>query len=110
MELKWTPAASVCVVMASAGYPGNVVKGKAIRGLDEASKLPNVKVFHAGTAISGDQIVTSGGRVLGITALGADIRSARESAYSALERIGFDDAQYRRDVGEKALQRGKGQN
>jgi phosphoribosylamine--glycine ligase len=107
VDLNWSPMASVCVVMASTGYPGSVVKGKVISGLDEAAKLLNVKVFHAGTAISSDQTVTSGGRVLGITALGADIRSAREAAYSALERIGFDGAHYRSDIGEKALQQGK---
>jgi phosphoribosylamine--glycine ligase len=110
VELKWSPMASMCVVMASAGYPGNVVKGKIIRGLDEVAKLPNVKVFHAGTAMVGGQVVTNGGRVLGITALGADLRSARETAYSALERIGFEGAHYRRDIGEKALQLGKIQN
>ena len=97
--LIWSP-------MASAGYPGSVVKGKVIRGLDEVAKLPKVKVFHAGTAKAREEIVTKGGRVLGITALGADIRSARESTYSALEQISFDGAQYRRDIGEKAIERG----
>jgi phosphoribosylamine--glycine ligase len=110
IDLRWSPMVSVCVVMASAGYPENVVKGKVIRGLEEAGKLPNVKVFHAGTAMVGDQVVTNGGRVLGITALGADIRSARDAAYSALEEIDFDGAHYRRDIGEKALKRGKVQN
>jgi phosphoribosylamine--glycine ligase len=103
IEFKWSPMASVCVVMASAGYPGSVVKGKLIQGLDEAAKLPNVKVFHAGTAMVDGQIVTNGGRVLGVTASGADIRLARGAVYSALERIGFDGAHYRRDIGEKAL-------
>jgi phosphoribosylamine--glycine ligase len=107
VELKWSRMASVCVVIASAGYPGSVVKGKVIWGLDDAAKLPNVKVFHAGTARAGEEIVTSGGRVLGITAFGADIRSARESAYSALKWIGFDGAHYRRDIGQKALQPGR---
>src|SRR5450755_4250946 len=72
IELKWKSAASVCVVMASGGYPGNYEKGKPIRGIDDAAKLPNVKVFHAGTAKSGNEIVTNGGRVLGVTALGRD--------------------------------------
>jgi phosphoribosylamine--glycine ligase len=107
IELKWSRMTAVCVVMASAGYPGTVVKGKVIHGLDEAAKLPNVKVFHAGTALVDGQVVTNGGRVLGITALGADIQSAREVAYSALEPISFDGAHYRRDIGEKALQCGK---
>jgi phosphoribosylamine---glycine ligase len=110
VELKWSPMASVCVVMASAGYPGNVVKGEVIRGLDEVAKLPSVKVFHAGTAMVGYQVVTNGGRVLGITALGADVRSAREAAYSALKRVGFDGSHYRRDIGEKGLQPRKVQN
>ncbi len=70
IELKWSPMASVCVVMASGGYPGSYAKGKPITGLDAANALPNTKVFHAGTAKAGDQIVTNGGRVLGVTALG----------------------------------------
>jgi phosphoribosylamine---glycine ligase len=102
IELKWKPQASVCVVLASGGYPGNYEKGKPIRGLDEAAKLPGVKVFHAGTAMKGGQIVTSGGRVLGVTALGADLKAARKAAYAAVETIHFDGAQFRRDIGAKA--------
>jgi phosphoribosylamine--glycine ligase len=71
VELKWSPMASVCVVMASAGYPGAYAKGKVIHGLAEAARLPNTKVFHAGTARAGDQIITNGGRVLGVTAWAA---------------------------------------
>ncbi|MEJ2324048.1 MAG: phosphoribosylamine--glycine ligase [Nitrospirota bacterium] len=70
MDLRWKPQASVCVVMASGGYPGSYEKGKPIRGLEEAAKLPDTVVFHAGTAFEGDQVVTAGGRVLGVTALG----------------------------------------
>ena len=70
IELKWKPEASVCVVMASGGYPGSYAKGKPILGLAEAAQLPNTKVFHAGTALKDGQIVTNGGRVLGVTALG----------------------------------------
>jgi phosphoribosylamine--glycine ligase len=103
IELKWSPMASVCVVMASGGYPGSYPKGKAINGLDEAAKLPLTKVFHAGTARAGDQIVTSGGRVLGVTALGKDIKSAQSAAYAAVEKIQFDGAQFRRDIAAKAL-------
>jgi phosphoribosylamine--glycine ligase len=103
IELKWTPTASVCVVMASGGYPGSYAKGKPILGLAEAAMLPNVKVFHAGTAKSGDQIVTNGGRVLGVTALGKDLRSAQAAAYAAVERIHFDDAHFRRDIAVKAF-------
>ena len=94
---------SVCVVMASGGYPGNYTKGKVISGLDEAAKLPLTKVFHAGTTRAGDRIVTNGGRVLGVTALGKDIKSAQTAAYAAVEKIHFDGAQFRRDIAAKAL-------
>jgi phosphoribosylamine---glycine ligase len=103
IELKWSPMASVCVVMASAGYPGSVVKGKGISGLDEAAKLANVKVFHAGTSSAGGQIVTSGGRVLGVTGWGGNVREAREVAYVAVKGIQFEGAQWRSDIASKAL-------
>jgi len=103
MELKWNPMASVCVVMASGGYPGNYAKGKTITGLEAAGALPNTKVFHAGTARAGDQIVTSGGRVLGVTALGKDLKAAQAAAYQAVEKIHFEGAQFRRDIAAKAL-------
>ena len=102
-ELKWSPMASVCVVMASGGYPGSYAKGKAINGLAEASRLPNAKVFHAGTARSGQQIVTNGGRVLGVTAWAKNLNEACASAYAAVERIQFEGAHYRRDIAAKAL-------
>jgi phosphoribosylamine---glycine ligase len=104
IELKWKPAASVCVVLASGGYPGNYEKGKPIRGLQDAAKLPDVKVFHAGTANRGDEIVTNGGRVLGVTALGKDLRAAQAAAYAAVEKIHFDGAHFRRDIAAKAMQ------
>jgi phosphoribosylamine--glycine ligase len=103
MELKWSPMPSVCVVMASAGYPGSYAKGKPIRGLAEAARLPNTKVFHAGTAHAGDEIVTAGGRVLGVTAWAKDLRSARDAAYAAVATIRFEGAQFRRDIASKAL-------
>jgi phosphoribosylamine---glycine ligase len=103
LDLKWSAMPSVCVVMASGGYPGSYAKGKPIHGLTEAAKLPNTKVFHAGTANTGDQIVTSGGRVLGVTAWAKDLRSARDAAYAAVERISFAGAQFRRDIAAKAL-------
>jgi phosphoribosylamine--glycine ligase len=103
IELKWKSAASVCVVMASGGYPGNYAKGKPVRGLDDAAKLPDVKVFHAGTAKSGNEIITSGGRVLGVTALGKDLKAAQTAAYAAVEKIHFDGAHFRRDIAAKAL-------
>jgi len=102
-ELKWSPQASVCVVMASGGYPGSYVKGKPILGLDQAAMLPMVKVFHAGTARAGEQIVTNGGRVLGVTALGQDLKAAQAAAYAAVEKIHFDGAQFRRDIAAKAM-------
>ena len=102
-ELKWNRSVSVCVVMASGGYPGNYAKGKSIHGLEAAAKLPNTKVFHAGTGRAGEQVVTSGGRVLGVTAWGADLSAARKAAYEAVERIQFEGAQFRRDIGAKAM-------
>lgn len=103
LELKWSPLACVCVVMASAGYPGSYAKGKLIRGLGDIAGLSQTKVFHAGTALSGDQIVTHGGRVLGVTAWAKNLRAARDAAYAAVEKIQFEGAQYREDIGAKAL-------
>ena len=103
VELKWSRLASVCVVMASGGYPGSYARGKSIVGLDRAGELAKTKVFHAGTARAGDQIVTSGGRVLGVTALGKDLKTAQAAAYAAVETIHFEGAQYRRDIAAKAL-------
>ncbi len=102
-ELKWNPLASVCVVMASGGYPGNYAKGKVIAGLDAANALPHTKVFHAGTARAGDDIVTSGGRILGVTALGKDLQTAQVAAYAAVSKINFEGAQFRRDIAAKAF-------
>jgi phosphoribosylamine--glycine ligase len=103
IEPKWSATASVCVVMASGGYPGGYAKGKPILGLAGAAQLPNTKVFHAGTARAGDQIVTNGGRVLGVTAWGKDLKSAQAAAYTAVEKIRFDGAHFRRDIAAKAF-------
>ena len=103
LELKWSPGCSVCVVMASGGYPGSYQKGKLIHGFEEAAGLPNTKVFHAGTAKAGEQIVTHGGRVLGVTAWAKDLRAARDAAYLAVERIQFEGAQFRRDIAAKGI-------
>ncbi len=103
IDLQWSPMASVCVVMASGGYPGSYPKGKPIAGLAEADALPNTKVFHAGTALSGDQIVTNGGRVLGVTAWAESLTAARDAAYRAVEKIHYEGAHYRRDIAAKAL-------
>jgi phosphoribosylamine--glycine ligase len=102
-ELKWSPLASVCVVMASGGYPGSYSKGKVISGLDTANAPLHTKVFHAGTAVKDGQIVTNGGRVLGVTALGKDLRAARDAAYAVVDKIHFDGAHFRRDIAAKAL-------
>ena len=103
IEMKWSPQATVCVVMASGGYPGNYPKGRVITGLDAANALPNTKVFHASTTKSGDQIVTNGGRVLGVTAWAKDLKSAQAAAYAAADNIHFEGAQFRRDIAAKAL-------
>jgi phosphoribosylamine--glycine ligase len=103
IELKWKPQASVCVVMASGGYPGSYAKGKLIHGLAEAAQLPDTKVFHAGTALKDGQIVTNGGRVLGVTALGKDLKAAQAAAYAAVEKIHFAGAHFRRDIAAKAF-------
>ncbi len=105
-RLEWSARASLCVVMASAGYPERYAPGEVIAGLDAAAALPETKVFHAGTALKDGKIVTSGGRVLGVTALGGDLEAARSAAYAAVERIHFEGAQYRKDIGARALRAG----
>ena len=101
--LSWAPHVSVCVVLASGGYPGAYSKGKPIDGLTEVGKMDNVKVFHAGTRSEDGRVVTHGGRVLGVTACGSDLGKARDQAYSAIQRIQFDGMHYRRDIGSKGL-------
>ncbi len=103
--LKWDPRPAVCVVMASGGYPGDYEKGKVISGLKEAEELSDVVVFHAGTRQQNGTVVTNGGRVLGVTALGANITAAKARAYEAVSRIRFEGAYYRRDIADKAIQR-----
>ncbi|MEI8289159.1 MAG: phosphoribosylamine--glycine ligase [Verrucomicrobiota bacterium] len=103
LELKWSPLASVCVVMASGGYPGNYAKGKPILGLTEVAKFADTKVFHAGTSLNDGQIVTNGGRVLGVTALGKDLKTAQAAAYAAVDNIHFEGAHVRRDIATKAF-------
>jgi len=103
VELKWSPLASVCVVLASGGYPGTYAKGQVITGLDAANALPQTKVFHAGTTLKEAQVLTNGGRVLGVTALGADLKAAQTAAYAAVEKIRFEGAHCRRDIAAKAL-------
>lgn len=100
--LDWDRRPSVCVVMASEGYPGEYAKGHAISGLESADQLVDVKVFHAGTALKGGDVVNSGGRVLGVTAIGADIADAKRRAYEAVDRISWQGGWCRRDISDKA--------
>jgi len=101
IELDWDKRQAVCVVLASGGYPVSYRKGYPITGLQEQEKKKDLMVFHAGTRLEGNQIVTSGGRVLGITALGETIEQARKAAYLAVDEIKFTDKQYRTDIGIK---------
>jgi phosphoribosylamine--glycine ligase len=103
VNLEWDPRPAVCVVMASGGYPGDYQKGKTITGLQEAGKLEDVMVFHAGTKQQDGEIVTSGGRVLGVTALGRTIADAKAKAYQAANKIHFDGVYFRRDIADKAI-------
>jgi phosphoribosylamine--glycine ligase len=97
-SIEWDKRTSVTVVLASAGYPGKYETGKAISGLDEVAKLEGVQVFHAGTKIVAEQVVTAGGRVLAVTALGSTMAAARDRAYAAASRIQFEGCHYRRDI------------
>ena len=102
--LEWDDRPSVCVVMASEGYPGSYEKGKLIRGLDEAAKVENLKVFHAGTKLDASgNAITNGGRVLGVTALGDTVATAKLQAYKAVKCIRWDGAWCRKDIADKAI-------
>lgn len=103
-SVTWKSQSSVCVVMASEGYPGSYPKGKPISGLPDASALQDVKVFHSGTKNDDGKIVTNGGRVLGVTAMGDDIKSAIQLAYDAVEKISWVGAHFRKDIGKRAIE------
>ena len=103
ITLEWDSRPAVCVVMASGGYPETTKKEKIITGIEEAENIQDVIVFHAGTAEKNGQIVTAGGRVLGVTALGNDIAEAQTRAYQAVEKINFEKAYYRKDIANKAI-------
>jgi phosphoribosylamine--glycine ligase len=105
MTIEWHDKAAVCVVMASQGYPGDYRKGDEISGLEEAERIDDLVVFHAGTVVRGDKIVTGGGRVLGVTALGTTVQEAMDRAYRGVAAINWDGVQYRRDIGGKAVNR-----
>jgi phosphoribosylamine--glycine ligase len=102
VRLIWRPGSAVCVIMAAAGYPGSFEKGVPIQGLTEVLQMENTKVFHAGTAMSENQVVTSGGRVLGATSWASDLTGARSRAYEAVGKIKFAGAHYRRDIAANA--------
>jgi phosphoribosylamine--glycine ligase len=104
-DFKWSQDASVCVVMASGGYPGTFEVGKKISGLDEAGAIDGVKVFHAGTVKRGGDFFTAGGRVLGVSARADLLESAIRRAYKACEKIRFDGAHYREDIAARALKK-----
>ena len=107
VTLVWDQRPAVCVVMASGGYPDSYEKGKVITGLEEAGKLQDVMVFHAGTAEKDGMIVTAGGRVLGVTAMGKTVADAKVKAYEAVSKINFEGAYYRHDIADKAVKKGK---
>jgi phosphoribosylamine--glycine ligase len=105
MEIEWHDKAAVCVVMASQGYPGDYRKGDEIFGLEEAERIEDLIVFHAGTAFREGKVVTNGGRVLGVTALGDTVQEAMERAYRGVAAITWEGAHYRKDIGRKAVNR-----
>jgi phosphoribosylamine--glycine ligase len=102
-KVDWDPRPAVCVVMASGGYPGKYETGKPIAGLDEVSRMPDVKVFHAGTRLDNGRVLTDGGRVLGVTALGDTLADAKKRAYEAVHKISFKGMHFRTDIADKAL-------
>jgi phosphoribosylamine---glycine ligase len=104
-DFRWSHDASVCVVMASGGYPGTYEAGKKIMGLEDAAKLEGVKVFHAGTSRHDDAYYTAGGRVLGVTARAEELKTAVDRAYAAVSTIGFEGAHYRKDIAARALKK-----
>ncbi|MBF0622920.1 MAG: phosphoribosylamine--glycine ligase, partial [Magnetococcales bacterium] len=108
--IEWDSRASLCVVMAAGGYPGSYEKGLEIKGLKKAAKVKDAVVFHAGTTLKSDKVVSSGGRVLGVTALGKTVSEAQSRAYEATNCIDWQDAYYRRDIGHRAIAREKNTN
>jgi phosphoribosylamine--glycine ligase len=105
--LRWKPGASACVVASSAGYPGSYKTGLPITGLDEAARVPGVQVFHSGSSLADGQLLTAGGRVLGVTAAAPTLEEALARAYEAMALIHFDGMYYRRDIGRRALKKKK---
>jgi phosphoribosylamine--glycine ligase len=104
-ELRWSQGASACVVASSTGYPGSYKTGFSISGLSSAARVPGVQVFHSGSARLGNQVVTAGGRVLGVSAVAGSLEEALDRAYQAIAEIEFEGIYYRRDIGHRALGR-----
>jgi phosphoribosylamine--glycine ligase len=102
-SIEWDQRPAVTVVLASGGYPGKYEMGKSVSGLDEAAKIDGLQIFHAGTKQLNDEIVTAGGRVLAVTALGSTMAEARSRAYEAVGRIHFENCHYRRDIALTAV-------
>jgi phosphoribosylamine--glycine ligase len=105
VKLAWSEDPALCVVMAAKGYPGAYAKGSQIKGLDDAAREPGVQIFHAGTRRDGTRILADGGRVLGVTATGRDIREAQMRAYAAVDKIDWPGGFCRRDIGWRAVER-----
>jgi phosphoribosylamine--glycine ligase len=105
--VEWKKEASVCVVICAPGYPGDVKTGQEIHGIQEASEMENVYIFHAGTKLEDNRLSTSGGRVLGVTATAPTLSAAQEKAYSAAAQIRFPGIHYRKDIAGRALEQFK---
>jgi phosphoribosylamine---glycine ligase len=103
-QVQWDPRPALGVVLAAAGYPDSVRKGDVIEGLDAAARLPG-KIFHAGTRLEGERVLTSGGRVLCAVGLGANVAAAQREAYALAQEVRFAGMQYRRDIGYRAIER-----
>jgi phosphoribosylamine--glycine ligase len=104
-ELRWTPGAAVCVIASSAGYPGGYRTGLPISGLEAAARVPGTVVFHSGSAKVGGQLLTAGGRVLGVTAVAGSLEDALERAYQAIAEIHFEGMYFRHDIAHRALKK-----
>ncbi len=105
LKIEWLPETAVCVIMASGGYPVEYETGKVISGLNKLEDQDNINVFQAGTKLKDGELVTAGGRVLGVTALGDDYRQTIDKAYQGVNKLDFEDAHYRTDIGKKAIRR-----
>ncbi|MBE6844799.1 MAG: phosphoribosylamine--glycine ligase [Ruminococcus sp.] len=103
LNIEWEKGAAACIILASGGYPKKYETGKEISGLDTKGQAENVLVYHAGTKLDGEKFLTSGGRVLGVTATSDNLKSALDNAYKSVEAIGFDKMHFRKDIGQKAL-------